>query len=238
MSRHTVDTLRSGAPLRSGAIAPTFAAWLVCALLAWGSSSVAHESLYSYVEIHLTDPHTLTIRFTVHAPEVFPDPSIDPAEAGDEWLASLDDDALATLVQRARERIATLYVVEVDRRDILTAGALSFETPEQIRNADREDAPRPGCVRASYEVPNPGGSCTVRLAGAASKRLLLVVIRPQAFPAPHDIAPGGEATVELPAPPFPGKGDSHASSPKPSATVVRPPIVPAPAPARSLARFP
>ncbi len=61
--------------------------WSIVLAVAWASCTCfAHEALYYTAEIHLNDPETIRVHFSIHAPEVMLDPKTDFSDIGNEWL--------------------------------------------------------------------------------------------------------------------------------------------------------
>lgn len=179
--------------------------WLLIFMVAWASyPCIAHEALYYTAEIHLNDPETIQVHFSIHAPEMMLAADTDFSDIGDEWLAGLTDIEIETLIEKSREFVLKSYQMNSKKWNALAAFPLLFEAPELIRKPDPENAPRPGCLIASLVFPNPGGVLEFIHSDKAEKRLLLAVIRPEAFPKTHDLEPGSIRTIALPdRPPLP-----------------------------------
>ncbi len=161
----------------------------------------AHEALYYTAEIHLNDPETISVYFSIHAPEMMLDPKTDFSDIGIEWLAGLNDSEIETLIENSRRFVVKSYQAKSKEWNALDAFPLKFETADLIRKPDPENAPRPGCLIASLSFPNPGGKLEFVYSDKAEKRLLLAVIRPGTFPKTHDVKPGSIRIITLPEPP-------------------------------------
>ena len=163
----------------------------------------AHESLYNTAEIHLTIPETVTIHFSIHAPEIILDSELDTSEPGDEWLKGLTDTEITELISKSVIFVRERYEVKIENVNLLEGGELEFESPLLIRTPNREGGPRPGCLLATFSFQNPGGSLEWIYREGGEKRLLLGEIRPAAFPKTHDLEAGSSVSIQLPEPPPP-----------------------------------
>lgn len=161
----------------------------------------AHESLYNTAEIHLTSPETVTIHFSIHAPEILLDSDMDTSNPGDEWLKGLTDSEIAELIIESDTFVKERYEVKIGSVNLLEDGNLAFESPFLIRTPNREGGPRPGCLLATFSFQNPGGSVDWIYQEGGEKRLLLGEIRPAAFPRTHDLEAGSSISIQLPEPP-------------------------------------
>ncbi len=168
---------------------------------AWTTHANSHESLYNTAEIHLTAPGTISIHFSVHAPELILAPETDFGAIGDDWLAAKQDGEIEELVTLAREFVSERYGIYSKDRDLVSKLELQFEHPSLIRVPDREGGPRPGCILASLLLENPGGELTFSYKEEGEKRLLLATIRPASFPKTHDLEAGTAVVIPLPEPP-------------------------------------
>jgi len=156
--------------------------------LTWVSGfCFGHEVLYYTAEIHLSDPATIRVHFSLHAPEILLDPDTDFSDIGDKWLRSLSDLEITELIKKSRAFIAETYQIDSRGGNAVTDFPLVFESADLIRETRREGGPRPGCILASLSFPNPGGQLNFVYSDHAEKRLLLAIIRPRAFPKTFDL---------------------------------------------------
>lgn len=167
--------------------------------LVWLSAvnALGHESLYRTAEIRVIDPGRVEVCFSVHAPELMMDPTLDMNAVGDEWLASLKDTEIAVLIERSRALVLERFRVELENEVSVTLKGVAFESAALIRNPNREGGARPGCLFASLVISVPQSGMTLHYQRDAEKRLLLAVVRAGAFPKVHDLAPGDSQKIIL-----------------------------------------
>ncbi|MEX2580771.1 MAG: hypothetical protein WD342_17060 [Verrucomicrobiales bacterium] len=160
-------------------------------LAAAASSSMAHDSLYNYIEIRMEPDGSAKVEFTVHAAELAAEYGVDPTSDNLDWLDSLTDEEVRRLIRKAGEFVGTSYRVEA-----WSGKEVEFPTIPEIRAATVDaPSPRPGCFVGILHSKEAPVSLDLAYADSAGKRLMIVVTRPGVFPQVRDLAPGD--TIDL-----------------------------------------
>lgn len=152
-------------------------------------SPSAHESLYEWIEIRVDEDGSAEVEFTIHAASLVPDWGIDPTSSDDSWFAQLDPSERQELGVRAIAWITAFYEIKVNEGALLTVDPI-------VVPASLDNAARPGCFAATASFLSNSTALSIDYRGK-EKRLMVVTIRPGAFPRTIDLAPLESRTFQL-----------------------------------------
>ena len=146
------------------------------------NSAPCHESLYNYVEVTHLENGELEIAFSVHAAELLSDTSVAPTTSDTSWYPLLTDSEKAELSECAAAFLSSAYALfSTEGESISTPGV---PIPESL-----DIGARPGCLLGTLRFQKPPELLTIRYLEQA-KRLMLVIVRPRAFPEVRDLESG------------------------------------------------
>lgn len=178
--------------MRTGWTIPLRAALALGVLLVLGQPPPAssHESLYNYVEVTVSENGELEVAFSVHAAELLSSPAVDPTTSDTSWYPMLTPTEKAELSENATAFLRSGYSLSSSDQE-------SISTPEISVAENLDDGARPGCLLGLLHFAEPPQSLTIHYRESA-KRLMLVIVRPRAFPEVRDLATGESLTLTFP----------------------------------------
>ncbi|MDF1860834.1 MAG: hypothetical protein P1U87_11520 [Verrucomicrobiales bacterium] len=175
---------------------------LVAALLCFTHSpGISHDSLYDYLEIRFLENNHIEVTLSVHAADFSNRESVDLSSVETDWFRALPPSEKAELIARANQSVSSAVAFSLQEGN---APDTTFPVPTIPRTATIDSGARPGSLIASAILPESADRLVLRYSG--EKRLMVVVIRPGAFPKVHDLAP--DSTGEFPLRPAPEQNTS------------------------------
>jgi hypothetical protein len=168
------------------------AAALLCALC---SPGISHDSLYDYLEIRFLKLDRIEIALSVHAADFSHRVPVDLSSVETDWFDALSSSEKTELIARANQSVNAALKFTISDG----ASDAAFPVPEIPPTALIDSGARPGSLIATSTLPEATKHLTLHYSG--QKRLMVVVIRPGAFPKVHDLAPESTGKFSLrPAP--------------------------------------